>query len=58
MAYPFRDIVPVPFPVTLQLAVNGQVNPSFKDKADLGGMGVFRQVNIFFKMHEDHLMGV
>lgn len=54
--YSLGNEIPVAFLIHAGFAVDGQQDFSLEDDAPLGFMGMLRQIDVFYKMHEDDLM--
>lgn len=56
MFYAGRNIVDISLTKLFFYTINGQLNYTRQNKANLRGMGMFRQLDIFLKLHKNHLM--
>ena len=53
-----RDIVAVPLLVCPCPATDGQIDFAFQHDAELGGMGMLREIDVLVELHEDDLMAI
>lgn len=52
----FWNVISITLGKEFLCTVNYQFNLSFQHYPHLGGMGMFRELNIFFKLHKQYLV--